>query len=109
VLSHAQNQAAALKWLKFFSTPSIYAQYVNTTGISSAQTSGTFNGFSASAIGSWFGKGVNLNNMMPVMSPSNGPNDQTATWPNLQLQVVQGKLSPAEAAAEYQADWKTAS
>jgi raffinose/stachyose/melibiose transport system substrate-binding protein len=109
VLSHAQNQAAALKWLKFFSTPSIYAQYVNTTGISSAQTSGTFNGFSASAIGSWFGKGVNLNNMMPVMSPSNGPNDQTATWPNLQLQVIQGKLSPANAAAEYQADWKTAS
>jgi raffinose/stachyose/melibiose transport system substrate-binding protein len=109
VLSHAQNQPAALKWLKFFSQPSIYAQYVNTTGISSSQTSGTFNGFSATVIGSWFGKGVNLNNMMPTMSPSNGANDQTATWPNLQLQVMQGKLSPQQAAAEYQADWKTAS
>ncbi|HEY2509181.1 MAG TPA: extracellular solute-binding protein [Streptosporangiaceae bacterium] len=109
VASHSKNQAAALKWLKFFSSPKIYAQYVNITGISSAETSGNFNGFSASAIGSWFGKGVNLQNMLPTMSPSNGANDQTATWPNLQLQVAQGKITPAKAAAEYQADWKTAS
>jgi raffinose/stachyose/melibiose transport system substrate-binding protein len=106
VLSHAQNQAGAMKWLKFFSQPNIYAQYVNTTGISSAQTSGSFNGFSATTIGSWFGKGVNVNNMMPTMSPSNGANDQTATWPNLQLQVMQGKMTPQQAAAAYQKDWK---
>jgi raffinose/stachyose/melibiose transport system substrate-binding protein len=109
VASHSQNEPAAEAWLKFFSTPKIYAQYVNTTGISSAQKSGTFNGFSATAIGSWFGKGVNVNNMMPVMSPSNGANDQTATWPNLQLSVIQGKITPQQAASEYQADWKTAS
>lgn len=109
VASHSKNQAAAMKWLKFFSTPKIYAQYVNTTGISSAETGGAFNGFSASAIGTWFGKGVNLNNMLPTMSPSNGPNDQTATWPNLQLEVAQGKITPAQAAAMYQADWKTVS
>lgn len=109
VASHAQNQPAAMKWLKFFSTPKIYAQYVNTTGISSSQTSGTFTGYAGQVMGKWFGKGVNYNQLMPVMSPSNGPNDQTATWPNLQLQVIQGKLTPAKAAAQYQADWKTAS
>jgi raffinose/stachyose/melibiose transport system substrate-binding protein len=109
VTSHAQNSAGAMKWLKFFSQPSIYAQYVNTTGISSAQTSGTFTGFAGQAMGQWFGKGVNLNSFMPTMSPSNGPNDQTATWPNLQLSVMQGKVTPQKAASEYQADWKTAS
>ena len=108
VLSHAKNQPAAMKWLKFFSQPNIYAQYVNTTGISSAQTSGTFTGFAGQVLGQWFGKGVNYNKLMPIMSPSNGPNDQTATWPNLQLQVIQGKITPQQAAAKYQADWKTA-
>lgn len=105
--SHAQNSTGAMKWLKFFSQPKIYAQYVNTTGISSSQTSGSFNGFSATTLGSWFGKGVNINNMMPIMSPSNGANDQTATWPNLQLSVMQGKMTPQQAAAAYQKDWKS--
>lgn len=105
--SHAKNSAAAMKWLKFFSQPNIYTQYVNTTGISSSQTGGTFNGFSAQAIGQWFGKGVNINSFMPTMSPSNGANDQTATWPNLQLSVMQGKVTPQQAAAAYQKDWKS--
>jgi raffinose/stachyose/melibiose transport system substrate-binding protein len=108
VLSHAPNQPAAMKWLQFFSQPNIYAQYVNATGISSAQTSGTFTGYAAQAMGQWFGKGVNVSKAFPTMSPSNGSNDQTSTWPNLQLQVIQGKLTPQAAAAKYQADWKTA-
>jgi raffinose/stachyose/melibiose transport system substrate-binding protein len=107
VLSHAPNETAAMKWLQFFSTPKIYAQYVNTTGISSAQSSGTFNGYAATVLGKWFGKGVDLTKFYPTFSPSNGSNDQTATWPNLQLQVIQGTLTPQAAAAKYQADWKT--
>jgi raffinose/stachyose/melibiose transport system substrate-binding protein len=37
VASHSQHKDAALKWLSFFSQPSIYAQYVNAVGIIPAQ------------------------------------------------------------------------
>ncbi len=51
VLRSSHNQAAAMAWLKFFSSPSTYAQYVNTTGISSSQNGGTFNGYARKAMG----------------------------------------------------------
>jgi raffinose/stachyose/melibiose transport system substrate-binding protein len=105
VLRSSHNQSAAMAWLKFFSQPSVYAQYVNTTGISSSQASGTFNGYSATAMGQWFGKGVNQNNFYPVLSANNAYYDQQTHWPDLQLAVVQGSKTPAQAAALYQQDW----
>jgi len=37
VANHSQYKDAALKWLSFFSQPSVYAQYVNAVGIIPAQ------------------------------------------------------------------------
>jgi raffinose/stachyose/melibiose transport system substrate-binding protein len=105
VLRSSHNQAAAMAWLKFFSQPSVYAQYVNATGISSSQNGGTFNGYSAKAMGQWFGKGVNRNNFYPVLSSSNAYYDQQTHWAELQLAVVQGAKTAAQAAALYQQDW----
>jgi raffinose/stachyose/melibiose transport system substrate-binding protein len=105
VLNASKNKPAAMKWLKFFSTPSVYAQYVNITGISSSQKSGTFTGFSAQSLGKWFGKGVNQNVFYPVLSNSNGFYDQQTNWPNLQLDVIQGKKTAQQAQALYQKDW----
>ncbi len=106
VLNSSPNKAAAMKWLAFYSSPSVYAQYVKITGISPSQSGGTFNGYAASVMGSWFGKGVNRNVMYPVLSPNNGYYDQQSNWPDLQLQVIQGKMSAQQAAATYQKDWK---
>ena len=105
ILNSSQNKAAAEKWLAFFSEPQIYAQYVNTTGISSSQKTGTFNGYAAKAMGTWFGKGVNQNVFYPVLSPNNGYYDQEQYWPDLQLSVAQGKMSATDAAATYAKDW----
>ena len=105
VLNSSPNKAAAEKWLQFFSQPSIYAQYVNTTGISSSQNGGTFNGYAAKALGTWFGKGVNQNLFYPTLSSSNGFYDQLANWPQLQLAVIQGAKTAAEAAQLYQSNW----
>jgi raffinose/stachyose/melibiose transport system substrate-binding protein len=107
VLNSSPNKAAAMKWLAFYSSPSVYAQYVKITGISPSQSGGSFNGYAASVMGSWFGKGVNRNVMYPVLSPNNGYYDQQTNWPDLQLQVIQGKMSAQQAAATYQKDWKT--
>lgn len=105
VLNASPDKPAAMKWLKFFSSPSVYAQYVNITGISSSQKSGTFTGFAAQSLGSWFGKGVNQNVFYPVLSNSNGYYDQRTNWPDLQLDVIQGKKTAAQAQAMYQKDW----
>jgi raffinose/stachyose/melibiose transport system substrate-binding protein len=109
VLNSSQNKTAAMKWLSFFSSPQIYAQYVNTTGISSSQNSGTFTGYASQVLGSWFGKGVNQTVLYPALSPSNGYYDQQANWADLQLSVMQGKMTAAQAAATYQKDWTASS
>jgi raffinose/stachyose/melibiose transport system substrate-binding protein len=105
VLRSSHNLPAAMAWLNFFSQASTYAGYVNTTGISSSQNAGTFNGYTARAMGSWFGKGVNQNNFYPVLSSNNGYYDQQTNWPALQLDVIQGSKTAAQAAALYQQDW----
>jgi raffinose/stachyose/melibiose transport system substrate-binding protein len=105
VLKSSHNLPAAMAWLNFFSQASTYAGYVNTTGISSSQNGGTFNGYTAQAMGSWFGKGVNQNNFYPVLSSSNAYYDQQTNWPDLQLDVIQGSKTAAQAAALYQQDW----
>jgi raffinose/stachyose/melibiose transport system substrate-binding protein len=107
VLNSSPNKTAAMKWLAYFSSPSVYSQYVNITGISSSQNSGTFTGFASQVMGSWFGKGVLQDELYPALSPSNGYYDQAANWADLQLSVMQGKMTAAQAAATYEKDWKT--
>lgn len=106
VVKAGPDQANALKWLQFFSAPSVYQQYVNMTGISPSQKSGTFSSFSASAMGSWFGKGVNGAVAYPILSPSQGYWDQQAYWPQLQQDVISGSKTPAQVEALYQSNWK---
>jgi raffinose/stachyose/melibiose transport system substrate-binding protein len=105
LLNSSQNKTAAEKWLAFFSSPSIYSQYVNITGISPSQSSGTYTGFASQVMGQWFGKGVNQTQMYPALSPNNGYYDQEANWPDLQLSVIQGKMSAQQAAQTYEKDW----
>jgi raffinose/stachyose/melibiose transport system substrate-binding protein len=105
LLNSSQNKTAAQKWLSFFSSPKIYAQYVSVTGISPSESSGTFTGYASSVMGSWFGKGVNQTVLYPALSPSNGYYDQQANWPDLQLEVMQGKMTPQQAAQTYAKDW----
>jgi raffinose/stachyose/melibiose transport system substrate-binding protein len=105
VLRSSHNQTAAMAWLNFFSQPNIYAQWVNATGISSSQSGGSFSGYAAQAMGSWFGKGVNLNVFYPTLSANNAYYDQAANWADLQLDVIQGSKTPAQAAQLYQQDW----
>jgi raffinose/stachyose/melibiose transport system substrate-binding protein len=107
VLNSSPNKTAAMEWLRFFSSPSVYAQYVTTTGISSSQTGGTFTGFAATSMGSWFGKGANFNDFYPVLSPDNGYYDQETYWPDLQQKVIDGSMTAQQAAATYASDWKT--
>jgi raffinose/stachyose/melibiose transport system substrate-binding protein len=105
VLRQAPDKQAALDWLQFFSTPSVYAQYVDLTGISSSEKSGTFNSFSAKVLGSWFGKGDNSSVVYPVLPATNAYWDEPANWPTLQLDVIQGTKTPQQAEALYQGDW----
>ena len=109
VLNSSPNKAAAEKWLAFFSSPSVYAQYVKITGISPSQATGSYSGYAAQVMGSWFGKGVNRSVLYPVLSPNNGYYDQQTYWPDLQLSVIQGKMTAQQAAATYAKDWTASS
>ncbi len=106
VLKNAPDKAAALKWLQFFSSPAEYASYVSQTGISPSQSGGSYNGFAATAMGRWFGKGINGLTAYPTLSSNDGYWDQLANWPTLQLDVIQGSKTPAQVEALYQKAWK---
>jgi raffinose/stachyose/melibiose transport system substrate-binding protein len=107
VLNGSAHKALAMKWLAFFSRPDIYKQYVNITGISSSQNSGTFNSFSAQVLGSWFGKGDYYTSYYPVLSDTDSYWDQPANWPTLQQDVISGSKTPAQVEQLYQSGWKT--
>jgi raffinose/stachyose/melibiose transport system substrate-binding protein len=107
VLNGSKNKALAMKWLSFYSQPNIYKQYVDITGISSSQTSGTFDSFSSQVLGSWFGKGTFYTDYMPYLSDSNSFYLQPVNWANLQLQMVSGKMTPEQVEQKYQAGWST--
>jgi len=96
-----------MKWLAFFSKPDIYKQYVDITGISSSQNSGTFSSYAAQVLGSWFGKGDYYTTYYPVLSDTDSYWDQPANWPTLQQDVISGKKTPAQAEQLYQSGWKT--
>jgi raffinose/stachyose/melibiose transport system substrate-binding protein len=107
VLNSSKNKALAMKWLAFYSQPSIYKQYVDITGISSSQVGGTFDSFSAQVLGSWFGKGDYYTSYMPYLSDTNSYYDQPVNWANLQQSMVSGSLTPAQVEQKYQSGWQT--
>jgi hypothetical protein len=47
--------------------------------------------------------------LYPALSPSNGYYDQQANWADLQLSVMQGKMTPQQAASTYARDWTASS
>ena len=105
VLNNSPHKAAALKWLDFFSTPTIYEQYVDATGISPSRNGGTYKSVASESLGSWFGKGVTLSNSNPSL-PAAGPYWlQLTNWWQLQLEMYQGKYTPKQVANMYQSGW----
>jgi raffinose/stachyose/melibiose transport system substrate-binding protein len=107
VLNGSPHKALAMKWLSFFSQPNIYKQYVDTTGISSSQNSGTFSSFSSQVLGSWFGRGDYYTNYYPVLSDTDSYWDQPANWPTLQQDVISGTKTPAQVEQLYQSGWSS--
>jgi raffinose/stachyose/melibiose transport system substrate-binding protein len=107
VLNGSKNKPLAMKWLAFFSQPNIYKQYVDTTGISSSQNSGSFSSFSAQVLGSWFGKGDYYTSYYPVLSDTDSYWDQPANWPILQQNVISGSDTPAQVEQMYESGWTT--
>ena len=107
VLNASPHKALAMKWLAFFSKPSIYKQYVDITGISSSQNSGSFSSYAAQVLGSWFGKGDYYTTYYPVLSDTDTYWDQPANWPTLQQDVISGQKTPAQVEALYQNGWAT--
>src|SRR5580658_6560771 len=107
VLNGSPHKALAMKWLAFFSKSNIYKQYVDTTGISSSQNSGTFSSFSSQVLGSWFGKGDYYTSYYPVLSDTDSYWDQPANWPTLQQDVISGTKTPAQVEQLYQSGWST--
>jgi raffinose/stachyose/melibiose transport system substrate-binding protein len=107
VLNGSAHKALAMKWLAFFSQPNIYKQYVNITGISSSQNSGSFSSFAAQVLGSWFGKGDYYTTYYPVLSDTDSYWDQPANWPTLQQNVISGQKTPAQVEQMYQSGWVT--
>ena len=107
VLNGSPHKALAMKWLAFFSKSNIYKQYVDTTGISSSQNSGTFSSFSSQVLGSWFGKGDYYTSYYPVLSDTDSYWDQPANWPTLQQDVISGSKTPAQVEQLYQSGWST--
>jgi raffinose/stachyose/melibiose transport system substrate-binding protein len=107
VLNGSAHKALAMKWLAFFSQPNIYKQYVDITGISSSQNSGSFSSYSAQVLGSWFGKGDYYTSYYPVLADTDSYWDQPANWPTLQQDVISGSKTPAQVEQMYQSGWAT--
>ncbi|HEY5266227.1 MAG TPA: extracellular solute-binding protein [Acidimicrobiales bacterium] len=105
ILKGSPNQAAAEEWMSFFTSKSIYAQYVNATGISPSESGGTYSNFTSKALGPIFGVGANTAEIFPPLAATNGFWDTDTNFPTLQLAIMDGSKTPAEVAADYQADW----
>jgi raffinose/stachyose/melibiose transport system substrate-binding protein len=107
VLKKAQNIPAALAYLAFFASKPIYEQYVDITGISPSETSGTYTSFSSGVLGSWLGKGTQVATILPnPMPPVEGYYDTATEFPLLQEQVMAGSTTPQKAAQLIQSSWK---
>jgi raffinose/stachyose/melibiose transport system substrate-binding protein len=107
VLRHGHDTANALKWMAFFASKPIYEQYVDITGISPSETSGTYTSFSSGVLGSWLGKGTQVATILPnPMPPVEGYYDTATEFPLLQEQVMAGSTTPQKAAQLIQSSWK---
>ena len=107
VLRHGHDTANALKWMAFFASKPIYEQYVDITGISPSETSGTYTSFSSGVLGSWLGKGTQVATNLPnPMQPDERYNDTAKEFPLLQEQVMAGSTTPQKAAQLIQSSWK---
>jgi len=107
VLRHGHDAANALKWMAFFASKPIYEQYVDITGISPSETSGTYTSFSSGVLGSWLGKGTQVATILPnPMPPVEGYYDTATEFPLLQEQVMAGSTTPQKAAQLIQSSWK---
>ncbi|HTW10860.1 MAG TPA: extracellular solute-binding protein [Acidimicrobiales bacterium] len=107
VLRNAPDKALALKWMAFFASQQIYAQYVNITGISPSEKGGSYSSFSAKSLGKLFGVGFNPGNILPTMAANQGYWDTPTQFPLLQQAVMTGSKTPQQAAQLYASDWKT--
>lgn len=108
VLNNSKHKALAEKWLAFFASKNIYQQYVQATGISPSEN-GTFTSTTATAMGQWFGKGRVINQTPDWIIP-NGPNYlQSNNFWSEHLKMLQGSVSPATLAQEYQQSQNQAS
>ena len=82
VLNKAPDKALAMKWMAFFTSPDIYKQYVNMTGISPIMKSGgPYSSFSSKVLGSLFGQGFNPGDILPALSADQGFSDTATQWP----------------------------
>lgn len=106
VLKKAQNMPAALAYLAFFASKPIYEQYVDMTGISPSETSGTYSNFAAGVLGKWLGKGVEWTDSFPNLTATQGFYDTANEFPILQENVISGSTSPQKAAQLAESSWK---
>jgi len=107
VLRHGHNTANALLWMAFFASQPIYEQYVDITGISPSESSGSYTSFSSGVLGSLLGKGTQVSTILPnPMPPVEGYYDTATEFPLLQEQVMAGSVTPQKAAQEIQSSWK---
>ena len=106
ILKHAQNMPAAQAWMAFFASQPIYEQYVDITGISPSETSGTYSSFSSKVLGSWLGKGINVLSVTPNWAPTRGYYDTPVQYPLLQEAVLSGSKSPQDVAKLVDSNWK---
>lgn len=106
VLKDTKNQDAAMKYLAFFTSSPIYKQYVDITGISPSEKSGSYSSFSAKVLGPLFGKGVPTGQVFPPLAANQGFYDTETNFPTLDLAVMAGKKTPQQAAATHAQDWK---
>lgn len=108
VLNNSKHKDLAEKWLAFFASKNIYEQYVQATGISPSEN-GAFNSTTATAMGQWFGKGRVINQTPDWVIP-NGPYYlQSNNFWTEQLKMLQGSISPATLAQQYQQSQNQAS
>jgi raffinose/stachyose/melibiose transport system substrate-binding protein len=106
VLKKAQNIPAALAYLAFFASKPIYEQYVDMTGISPSEPSGTYSNFAAGVLGQWLGKGIEYTSAFPNLTATQGYYDTATEFPLLQENVISGSTTPQKAAQLIEKSWK---
>ena len=105
VLRNAKDQAAALRWLDYFSQPKVYAGYVKATGISPS-FQGNYPSATQKILGTYLSKGLLEANAEPAL-PANGPFAvQPANLVSTLQNVLIGQMTPRQAASQWETAWK---